>query len=167
MTITKAELIAVVNDSLNRGYATNGTTLDEKITSVLKDLSQQGNFLQDEFVRQTIANRDYYNLPTNFKDLLFVGMKSSDDATIYRPLIKERFAEYKLGIYGSSVTGIPTRFSWMSGYMYPRPIPDDAYNMYWWYSYYHPETFTIEEEEVKACDNILFEDIYREAIGQE
>jgi len=158
--IEKAELIAVVNNNLNRGYATDGTALDEQITSVLKDLSQRGNFLQDEFKRVTVVDRDYYSLPTNFKDLLFVGMKSSDDVTIYKPLVYERFAMYKRNIYYDSTTGTPTRYTWMSGYMYPRPIPDAIYNMYMWYSYTHPETVG----EDKACDSILFEDIYREAI---
>jgi len=164
MTILKAELIKVVNDTLNRGYNTAGTTLDTKITSVLKDLSQRGDFLQDEFKRVTIADRDYYSLPDNFKRLLFVGMKSSDDATIYRPLEYETFEEYKNGIYYSNDTGTPKLYSWESGFMYPRPIPDAVYNMYWWYSYYHPENLTVDEVDYKACDYILFEDIFREAI---
>ncbi|HUV85033.1 MAG TPA: hypothetical protein VMV86_04940 [Methanosarcinales archaeon] len=160
MTISKAELIAVVNSTLNRGYNTAGTVLDEKITSALKDLSTRGDFLQDEFKRVTAEDRDYYSLPDNFKNLLFCGLKSSDDATIYKPLVFERFAMYKRNIYYSSTTGTPTRYTWMSGYMYPRPIPDDIYNMYWWYSYIHPETI----DEVKACDSILFADRYRKAI---
>jgi len=158
MTILKTQLIAIVNKSLNRGYT--GTALDEKITSALVDLSQRGDFLQDEFKRPTIADRDYYSLPDNIKKLLFVGMKSSDDATIYKPLIYERFAMYKRNIYYNSTSDTPTRYTWMSGYMYPRPIPDKIYNMYWWYSYYHPETIG----EDKACDSILFPDIYRKAI---
>ena len=162
MTILKAELIAVVNKALNRGYSTTGTKLDEQITATLKDLSQSGNFLQDEFTRATEVDRDYYSLPTNFKDLLFVGMKSSDNVTIYKPLVFERFAMYKRNIYYSSTSGTPTRYTWQSGFMYPRPIPDEVYNMYLWYAYYHPETF--EEGAVKAYDNILFNDIYREAI---
>ena len=160
MTISKAELIGVVNADLNRGYNTAGTELDEKIISVLKDLSTRGDFLQDEFKRVTAEDRDYYSLPDNFKNLLFCGLKSSDDATIYKPLVFERFAMYKRNIYYSSTTGTPTRYTWMSGYMYPRPIPDDIYNMYWWYSYIHPETI----DEVKACDSILFADRYRKAI---
>ena len=160
MTILKAELITIVNKTLKRGYSTVGTELDEKITSVLKDLSQRGNFLQDEFVRVTIIDRDYYSLPDNLKDLLFVGLKSSDDLTIYKPLEFERFAMYKRNIYYDSTTGTPTRYTWQSGYMYPRPIPDAEYNMYLWYSYFHPETI----DAVKACDNILFTDTYRKAI---
>ena len=162
--ILKAELIAIVNKALNRGYATAGTELDEKITSALKDLSQRGNFLQDEFKSPTIIDRDYYSLPANFKDLLFVGMKSSDDTIIYKPLEYERFAMYKRNIYYSSTTGTPTRYAWQSGYLYPRPIPDKVYNMYWWYAYFHPETMVIGEATVKACDNILLGDIYRKAI---
>jgi len=162
--ILKAELIAIVNKTLNRGYSTTGTTLDGKITSALKDLSQRGNFLQDEFKGVTIIDRDYYSLPANFKDLLFVGMKSSDDTIIYKPLEYERFAMYKRNIYYSSTTGTPTRYTWQSGYLYPRPIPDVIYNMYWWYAFYHPEIIVIDEANVKACDNILFDDIYRKAI---
>ena len=158
MTILKAELLTVVNKSLNRGYT--GTALDAEITSVLKDLSQRGSFLQDEFKRATVADRDYYSLPDYFKDLLFIGMKSSDDTTIYKPLVYERFSMYKRNIYYSSTTGTPKRYTWQSGYMYPRPIPDKVYNMYLWYAYYHPETIG----EDKACDSILFDDIYREAI---
>ena len=160
MTILKAELIKVVNNALNRGYSTSGTDLDEKITATLKDLSQLGNFLQDEFKRQTVIDRDYYSLPTNFKDLLFVGMKNFDDTIIYKPLEYERFAMYKRNIYYDNTTGTPTRYAWQSGYMYPRPIPNAIFNMYWWYSYYHPETIG----EDKACDSILFDDIFREAI---
>jgi len=164
MTILKAELITVINKTLHRGYNTAGTDLDEKIISALKDVSQRGNFLQDEFLRATIIDRDYYSLPDNFKDLLFVGMKSSDDATIYRPLEYETFKEYKNGIYYSNDTGTPRRYTWQSGYMYPRPIPDKVYNMYLWYAYYHPEIVIVDEEEVKACDHILFDDIFRKAI---
>ena len=160
--ILKNELIAVVNKTLKRGYT--GTELDEEITSVLKDLSQRGNFLQDEVKKPTIIDRDYYSLPDNFKDLLFIGLKSSDDVTIYKPLVYERFAMYKRNIYYDLTTGTPTRYTWQSGYMYPRPIPDAIYNMYLWYAYYHPETVTIDEVDYAACDYILFGDIYRKAI---
>ena len=165
MTIEKAELITVVNNTLNRGYT--GTALDTKITATLKDLSMRGNFLQDEFKRETIADpiTDYYSLPDNFKDLLFVGMKSHDDTIIYKPLVYERFEMYQRNIYYSSTPGTPTRYTWQSGYMYPRPIPDAIYNMYLWYSYLYPEkVINDEEEEVSACDYILFTDIYRKAI---
>jgi len=169
--ILKSELIAVVNDALNRGYATDGTVLDAKITSVLKDLSQQGNFLQCECKRLTVINRDYYSLPDNLQELLFVGMKSYDadplldNATIYKPLVYERWEMYKRNIYYSSTSGTPTRYTWQSGYMYPRPIPDAVYNMYLWYAYTHPEKVTNDDDEVvDACDYILFKDIYREAI---
>ena len=158
MTILKSELIAVVNGTLKRAYT--GTQLDTKITSSLVDLSKRGDFLQDEFKRATIGDRDYYSLPDNFKNLLFVGMKSSDDVTLYKPLEYERFAMYKRNIYYCNTSGTPERYTWQTGYMYPRPIPDTVYNMYLWYSYIHPETIG----EDKACDSILFTDTYRKAI---
>jgi len=166
--ILKAELIKVVNTALHRKY--ESTDLDNEFMSALKDLSQRGNFLQDEFVRQTIAKRDYYSLPDNCKDILFVGLKSYDadpelnNAIIYKPLVYERFAMYKRNIYYSNPPGTPTRYTWQSGFIYPRPIPDEIYNMYWWYSYYHPEELTIDGKDYKGYDYILFNDIYRKAI---
>jgi len=120
--------------------------------------------LQDEFKMETIENRDYYSLPENMIDLLFIGIKSEDDETIYRNLVYERWEMYKRNIYYDSTSGTPTRYTWMSGYLYPRPIPDDVYNLYLWYAFYHPETLTVDEVEYKACDYILFNDIYRQAI---
>lgn len=153
------------------GYPTEGSggtcdkgELDAEIIATLKDLSQLGNFLQDEFKRATITERDYYSLPDNFKDLLGCGLKSSDDATMYKDLVSERWAMYRRNIYYSSTPGTPTRYTWKSGYMYPRPIPDKVYNMYWWYAYYCPETRTVDSVEYKVCDLIPYNDIYREAI---
>ena len=88
MTIEKTELIAVVNGTLKRAYT--GTELDTKITSSLVDLSKRGDFLQDEFKRATIGDRDYYSLPDNFKNLLFVGMKSSDCLLYTSPSPRDR-----------------------------------------------------------------------------
>lgn len=170
-TITKVDadnFTLGVDSSGYDAYTSGGTCirddLDAEIIATLKDLSQLGNFLQGEFKRVTIADRDYYNLPSNFKDLLFVGMKSEDNATIYKPLVYERFAMYKRNIYYSSTSSTPTRYTWQSGFMYPRPIPDKVYNLYMWYAYYHPELVTVDSIEYKACDYILFDDIYREAI---
>ena len=164
MTITKAELIAVVNKTLRKNYPIDGTDLDAEIISTLKGFSQRGDFLQDEFKRVTIEDRDYYSLPDNLKEILSVGMKSSDDATIYRNLVYERWEMYKRNIYYSSTSGTPKRYTWQSGFMYPRPIPDKVYNMYFWYSYYHPKTVTVDSVTYKACDQILFSDIYQEVL---
>jgi len=46
-----------------------------------------------------------------------------------------------------------------------RPTPDSAdYTIRQFFACYHPETMIVDEKEVKACDNILFNDIYRKAI---
>jgi hypothetical protein len=162
--IYKQALIKIVNGTLNREYDTAGTELDAKIISALRDVSQRGDFLQNEFKRVTIADRDYYSLPDNFKNLLGCGLKSSDDETMYKDLVFERWAMYRRNIYYSSTSGTPRRYTWMSGFLYPRPIPDAIYNMYWWYSYFHPEEITVDGISYKACDHILFGDIYRKAI---
>ena len=72
MTILKVELIQVVNDTLNRKYALDGTELDAQITAVLKDLSKRGNFLTEESTRPTIAGRAYYSMPDHYKDRLLI-----------------------------------------------------------------------------------------------
>jgi len=163
-----------VDSSAYTVYTSGGTCvrddLDEKIITTLEGLSKEGDFLQDEFKRLTIAERDYYSLPDNLKKLLFVGLKSYDadpeldNAIIYKDLIYERWKMYKRNIYYSSTPGTPTRYTWMSGFMYPRPIPDKVYNMYLWYSFHHPKTVTIDEITYKACDQILFKDIYQETL---
>lgn len=138
--------------------------LDTQIISALKSLSSLGNFLQDEFTLATISDRDYYSLPDNFKDLLFVGLKSADNLTIYRPLQYERFEMYKRNIYYNNTSGLPERYAYQSGFLYLRPAPDGIYNMYLWQAYYHPEILTVDSVIYKGCDYILFEDKCRETI---
>lgn len=171
-TITKVDAdnftLGINSSTYDVHTANTGTCvrddLDVKIIATLKDLSQKGDFLQDEFKRATIADRDYYSLPDNLKNLLFCGLKSEDNETIYRDLVYERWEMYKRNIYFSSTTNTPTRYTWKSGFMYPRPIPDKVYNMYLWYSFYHPKTVTVDSVEFKACDQIMFKDIYQEVI---
>lgn len=157
--ILKAELIQVVNETLNRKYAVDGTELDEKITSALKDLSKRGNFLTEESERKTIADRAYYSMPAHYKDRLLIMI---DD---YYPLEWETFKKYQEERSVISDTGPPKAFCKMNKFYYLRPTPDSAdYTIRQFFACYHPETMTVEEEEVKACDHILFNDIYRKAI---
>jgi len=162
MTILKAELIAVVNDALNRKYAVDGTDLDEKIISVLKDLSKRGNFLTEESIRATIADRPYYSMPNHYKDRLLIMI---DD---YYPLGWETFKNYQEE--RSSIpndTGPPQVFCKMNKFYYLRPTPDSAdYTIRQFFACYHPEKVTVDEVEYKACDQILFNDIYRAAIEE-
>lgn len=160
--IKKAELIKVVNRALHRKYKEND--LDNEIMSTLKDLSQQGNFLDDEFERKTIADRAYYSLPENFKQFQFIGLMSSDRATRYKPLVYERFAKYQKNIYYSSATNTPERYTWRNEFMYVRPTPDKEYIMFFFFSIFHPEKLTVNETDYKGCDYILFNNIYRKAI---
>jgi len=160
MTILKAELIAVVNDTLNREYAVDGTELDAKITSALKDLSKRGNFLTEENEKKTIADRAYYSMPAHYKDRLLIMI---DD---YYPLGWETFKNYQNErSLSSNDTGPPKVFCKMNKFYYLRPTPDSAdYTIRQFFASYHPETMIVDEEEVKACDYILFGDIYRKAI---
>ena len=158
MAILKAELIKVVNDTLKRNYAVDGTELDDRITSALKDLSKRGNFLTEESTRATIADRPYYSMPAHYKDRLLIMI---DD---YYPLGWETFKKYQEEISISSTTGYPQMFCKMNKFYYLRPTPDKDYTIRQFFACYHPEKVTVDEVEYKACDKILFNDIYRRAI---
>lgn len=160
MTILKAELIAVVNETLNRKYAVDGTELDTKIISALKDLSKRGNFLTEESTRKTIAERPYYSMPDHYKDRLLIMI---DD---YYPLGWETFKKYQEErSLSPDDTGYPQMFCKMNKFYYLRPTPDSAdYLIRQFFACYHPEKVTVDEVEHKACDYILFNDIYRKAI---
>ncbi|MBA7500264.1 hypothetical protein ES704_03019 [subsurface metagenome] len=157
--ILKAELIKVVNDTLKRNYAVDGTELDAKITSALKDLSKRGNFLTEESERKTIAERAFYSMPDHYKDRLLIMI---DD---YYPLGWETFKNYQEEISLSTDTGPPRVFCKMNKFYYLRPTPDSAdYTIRQFFACYHPEKITVDGVEHKACDHILFNDIYRRAI---
>ena len=158
--ILKSELISVVNETLNRKYAVDGTELDAKITSVLKDLSKRGNFLTEESIRKTVANRAYYSMPDHYKDRLLIMI---DD---YHPLGWETFKNYQNECSLSpNDTGPPEVFCKMDKFYYLRPTPDSAdYTIRQFFASYHPENLTVDEVPYKACNYILFNDIYRKAI---
>ena len=157
--ILKSELISVVNGTLKRKYAVDGTELDAEIISALKDLSKRGNFLTEESTRKTIAERSYYSMPDHYKDRLLIMI---DD---YYPLGWETFKKYQEERSISSDTGPPQLFCKMNKFYYLRPTPDTAdYTIRQFFACYHPEKITIDSTEYKACDYILFKDIYRKAI---
>ena len=160
MTILKAELIQVVNDTLNRKYDTAGTELDTQITAVLKDLSKRGNFLTEESTRATIADRAYYSMPDHYKDRLLIMI---DD---YYPLEWETFKQYQDAIALYDGTDYPLKFSKMNEFYYLRPTPDDIYTIRQFFASFHPEIVTVDSVEHAACDQILFKDIYRTAIEE-
>jgi len=158
--ILKAELIKVVNDTLKRKYDPAGTELDAEIISVLKDLSKRGNFLTEESTRKTVANRAYYSMPDHYKDRLLIMI---DD---YYPLGWETFKKYQEErSLSPNDTGYPQMFCKMNKFYYLRPTPDSAdYTIRQFFAGYHPEKVTVDEVEYSACDQILFNDIYRRAI---
>lgn len=158
--ILKEELIAVVNETLKRGYDPAGTELDAKIISALKDLSKRGNFLTEESIRKTIKDRAYYSMPDHYKDRLLIMI---DD---YYPLGWETFKKYQEErSLDPTGTGYPQVFCKMNKFYYLRPTPDSAdYVIRQFFACYHPEKVTVDEVEYKACDKILFKDIYRKAL---
>jgi len=160
--IKKSELISVVNETLNRKYAVNGTELDAEITSALKDLSKRGNFLTEESTRKTIKDRPYYSMPDHYKDRLLIMI---DD---YYPLGWETFKNYQNErSLSPNDTGPPEVFSKMNKFYYLRPTPDSAdYTIRQFFACYHPEKITVDEVDYDACDYILFNDIYRKAIEE-
>ena len=161
MTILKAELIKVVNDTLKRDFDIAGTDLDRQIIAVLKDLSKRGNFLTEESTRKTEANKAYYSMPDHYKDRLLIMI---DD---YYPLEWETFKQYQEEYSTEPTnTGYPQKFCKMNRFYYLRPTPDAEYTIRLFFACYHPEIVTVDSVEYKACDQILFKDIFRTAIEE-
>ena len=158
MTILKAELIQTVNNTLNRNYDIAGTEMDSKITATLKDLSKRGNFLTEESIRSTEVDRAYYSIPAHYKDKLLVLI---DD---YYPLEWETFSQYQQEISIDSSTNYPLSFSKINKFYYLRPTPDAIYTIRQFFACYHPEVVSVDGVDTKACDSILFDDIYRQAL---
>jgi hypothetical protein len=153
-----------VNSTAYTAYTSGGTSirddLDGEIISALKDLSKRGNFLTEESTRKTILNRSYYSMPDHYKDKLLIMI---DD---YYPLGWETFKnyQYELSLNPDDI-GYPEVFSKMDRFYYLRPTPDSAnYTIRQFFACYHPEKIIIDSVEYKACDYILFNDIYRHAL---
>ena len=145
-------------------YTSGGTSirddLDAEIISTLKDLSKRGNFLTEENTVATIANRPYYSMPVHYKDRLLIMI---DD---YYPLEWETYKQYQNErSLSPDETGPPKKFSKINKFYWLRPTPDSAdYTIRQFFVCYHPEIITVDSVEYKACDYILFNDIYRKAI---
>jgi hypothetical protein len=55
----------------------------------------------------------------------------------------------------------------MNKFYYLRPTPDsNDYLIRQFFACYHPEKVTVDEVEYKACDQILFKDVYQTAIEE-
>lgn len=147
MTITKAELIAVVNKTLLRAYSIDGTDLDIEIINSLKDVSKKDNFLRNTSVVPTIVGRDYYDVPADFRDELIV------ETADHFPLEYEPIDKFRVNLK-SATTGTPHIYTWFGKYFYVRPTPSAVANMNLDYGCYH----------AKDADAITFDDIYCEAI---
>ena len=153
-----------VDSSTYTVYTSGGESIrddiDVEIVAALKDLSKRGNFLTEESTRSSVEDRAYYSLPLHYKDNLFIAI---DD---YYPLTWETFRQYQdaFSLY-STDTGYPLKFSKNNKFYYLRPYPDSAdYTIRQFFACYHPETITVDSIEYKACDYILFNDIYRKAL---
>lgn len=171
MTILKADLITKVNETFNRKYATDTTELDDLITDCCWELSSRGNFLHDEYTLKSIAETDCYSVPLHFKDELVVAIDGQGLLTF------EDFETYKYHTIVSTSTGVPKKYTYERGFatgvqenlnfLYLRPAPDSAdYTIRLYFACYHPRTITVDEEEKKACDYILFPDEFKMALQE-
>ena len=143
-TITKAEILAVVNKRLNRSE----TDIDEEIRSILYDISSRADFLKKEGTRNTVKSRAYYSVPDDFKDKLVIKIDDSE------PLDRITFAEYQQKIADDTSESEPTDFALHDDFIWLYPTPDAVYEMTLFYAIYHPNNVA----------NILFGEQFRECI---
>jgi len=155
MTILKAEILAHLNNELNR----TETDIDQHILEAMKDLSLQDEFLWVETTVPTIIGRPYYSLPLDYKSLL--SIKIDDENSME----KIDWGEYQMLIANetSADREMPTKFCIHGGFFYAYPTADAVYTATLYYNAYILES----EDAVNAVDNIAhyFKDIYRSALN--
>lgn len=152
MTITKAEILVHLNAKLDRSE----TDIDEQILAALKWLSLKDDFLWVETNVDTIIGREYYSLPLDYKDM--IEIKINDN----RPLRKITWEEYQVLIADetSANRAEPTRYCIHGGFWYAYPTPDAVYEV----TLFYPNFVLESEGGTDAVDDIVFGDIYRDAI---
>ena len=145
MSITKAEILTVLNNRLRRAE----TDIDEEIRSALSDLSSKDDFLIKEATRDTEEDVRYYSVPANFKDRLVIKVNDSP------PLTKKTWGEYQKAIAHATGTGEPEIFALHNDFFWLHPCPGSTtYTMTLYYSIFHPDDL----------DDIEFPEIFREAV---
>lgn len=152
MTITKDEILAHLNTELDRGE----TNIDEHILSAIKWLSLKDDFLWVETTVDTIIGRKYYSLPLDYKNM--IEIKIDDNV----PLLKITWNEYQTLVADetSNNRGEPTRYCIHGGFWYAYPTPDAVYSV----TLFYPNFILESEGGTDAVDDIVFGDIYRDAI---
>jgi len=159
MTITAAEVLAEVNQRLNRSE----TAVTDELRAILKDLSIRGDFLFaiDEY--QTLASGSTtLDEPDNFKALVEAGHKGdrgivlNDGTYDGKPLKEISYAEYlrRKKDETSASYDEPKYFAHWNNKFYLDPTSDDTYTAKIHHYRFHPE----------STSSILFGDHFREAI---
>lgn len=163
MTITAAEVLAEVNERLNRSE----TAITDELRAILKDLSIRGNFLTAIDESQTLTSGTVsLDEPVDFKALVEAGHKGdrgivlNDGIYDGKPLKEISYAEYlrRKKDETSANYDEPKYFAHWNNKFYLDPASDDNngsdYTSKIHHYRFHPE----------STSSILFGDQFREAI---
>jgi hypothetical protein len=145
MTILKTNLVDRVNGTLRRLYTID--QLDTKITHALLDLSKADNFLRITASIDTVTDKSYYNLPSDFKDELLIEVLD------HFPLEYELPNKFRVNLESAN-SSTPEKYTWFGDYFYVRPKPSSIMTLTLDYACYH----------ASDPDNITFKDFYEEAL---
>ena len=152
ITITKAEILVVVNARLGRAE----TDIDEELRSALYDISGWADFLLTESDTSTVDGTASYAFPDNCKQMLWIMLDAGKDGKRTDPLTKIPMEGY-LTYRDNETTADedePEYYAIHNELIYPYPVPDAIYVMSQYYSRYHPNDLA----------TILFGEQFREAI---
>ncbi len=150
MTITKAQVLDVVNGRLNRAE----TSIDTELLWALVDISGREDFITREAYRNTEAGKKDYGLPENFREMKLLQIW--DGSRFTEPLNKLTFNQYRLLATSIDEATDPTDFTVEQNVLWVFPTPNRAVELRMFYTIYHPDDL----------DDILFPDQFREAVYQ-
>lgn len=126
MSFSGADVLTQVNSRTGRSE----TEINQELKAVLTYLSREHDLL---FASGTIAFADgtkTYALPTDYKDTVAIIVVDSDGRRS-KPLIKisfERYLDRRKGEIDGSNENEPKEFAVYNGYVYPWPVPNEAYS---------------------------------------
>ncbi len=145
MTITAAQILAKVNNNLNR----NETDIDNQIKEILQDLAMRGDFLQNNYSITATDSTASTEAPSLMKREISVRIANGEYIT---PIT---YRQYQLNIENleSLTEGEPTNYAFFMDYFYWWPIPDTGYAVSVDCYVFHAESTTV-----------AFDDRFRAAI---
>lgn len=149
MSITAADILAMVNSRLSRSE----TSIDTELVDALQDLSVRGDFIESTVAVYPVDGDEAVAAPSRIRSIESIECVDSD-GNFCDPLEPITMAELTRKVGYDSTEGTPLYYARFGSNLFLYPICDDSYVLTVYYYSYHAASTTVE-----------FDDRFREAIA--